>query len=174
MMIHSFADGNLCFAEDYFFPEVLDKSGTNINEGIGELIGTSFYNQAMPFIRYRTRDLVEMGANKQERGFRFINQIIGRLDDEIMLPNGGRVSLVEGALGYAEGIVAAQYIQEDKKSLKVVLVVDESFSETYFKNIEEALVKRLGNELDYNFVVTDKLETTSSGKTPFIINKIQG
>lgn len=172
MMMHSFPDGSLYLIEDYFYPEILDESGMSIEQGTGELIGTSFYNLAMPLIRYRTRDLVEIGADKLKQGFRSVTQIIGRLDDEIMLPDGGHVSLVEGALGYAEGIVAAQYVQEDRSSLKVVLVVDENFSETCFRSIEEALVKRLGDELNYEFIISDKLESNKSGKIPFIINKI--
>jgi len=42
--------------EDYFYPEIVDPQVHTAVDGYGELVGTSFYNYAMPFIRYQTRD----------------------------------------------------------------------------------------------------------------------
>lgn len=47
--------------EDYCYPEVLDARGEPVGPGErGELVFTSLYRRAMPLIRYRTRDIVQL------------------------------------------------------------------------------------------------------------------
>ena len=168
VLVHTFKGGAYRIAEDFFYPEFTKQIDSNFDE----LIGTSFYSYAMPLIRYKTRDLIEVGLLDDKSCFRNVKRIIGRIDDRILLPNGSSVYFAEGALGYAEGIIAAQYIQEEHNLLKILLVVDDQFKEEYFMQIEKGLTKRLGNELKYEFVITDQLEKNSSGKIPFIINRI--
>ncbi len=170
VMAHTFPDGSFRFAEDYFYPEVIEME----SRSGGELTGTSFYNLAMPLIRYRTRDFVRMDKDPDDgHPFRKLASIEGRMDDMIVLPDGSRVTLVEGALGYAKGIVAAQYIQEKPGVLKVHVLADDDFREDYFQDIEKALGVRLGKGMNYEFRVVQELEKTGSGKIPFMISRIK-
>ncbi len=171
-LIHTFKDMSFKIAEDFFYAEFIAERNID-QKNVNELVATSFYNYAMPLIRYRTRDFVQIGNIKNESNFRHVEKIIGRIDDKIILPNGGHVFMAEGALAYAEGVVAAQYLQERKDVLKVLLVVDKSFKKEYFKRIEEGLVKRLGNDFKYEFEIVHQLIKNGSGKTPFIINKVK-
>jgi phenylacetate-CoA ligase len=160
--------------EDYFYPEVLDDQGNPASDGYGELIGTSFYNLAMPFIRYKTRDRVQIGKDVPGTAFRQVTKVEGRMDDHLLLPDGRKIYFAEGALGYAKGVVVAQYIQDAIDHVIVNLIVDDSFSTEYYPEIEKGLKKRLGDVMKYEFRVVDELEKKSSGKAPFIINKIAG
>jgi phenylacetate-CoA ligase len=72
--------------EDHFYPEIIDpESGVVLPDGeAGELVFTSLSKQAMPVIRYRTRDLTRLLPGTA-RGMRRMAKIGGRSDDMIIL-----------------------------------------------------------------------------------------
>ncbi|NGM20859.1 phenylacetate--CoA ligase [Roseomonas stagni] len=73
--------------EDHFYPEVVDpETGEPVPEGEpGELVFTSLTKQAMPIIRYRTRDLTRLMPGTARPAFRRMQKITGRSDDMIIL-----------------------------------------------------------------------------------------
>jgi phenylacetate-CoA ligase len=73
--------------EDHFFPEVVDpQTGRPMPEGEpGELVFTSLTKEAMPVIRYRTRDLTRLLPGTARPAFRRMEKITGRSDDMIIL-----------------------------------------------------------------------------------------
>jgi phenylacetate-CoA ligase len=73
--------------EDHFFPEVVDpNTGDPVPDGEpGELVFTSLTKQAMPIIRYRTRDLTRLMPGTARPAFRRMQKITGRSDDMIIL-----------------------------------------------------------------------------------------
>ncbi|HJQ02694.1 MAG TPA: phenylacetate--CoA ligase PaaK [Jatrophihabitans sp.] len=72
--------------EDHFYPEVVDPiTGELLPDGAeGELVFTSLTKQAMPVIRYRTRDLTRLLPGTA-RSMRRMQRISGRNDDMIIL-----------------------------------------------------------------------------------------
>ena len=72
--------------EDHFFPEVVDpETGDVLPDGQeGELVFTSLTKQALPIVRYRTRDLTRLLPGTA-RTMRRIQKITGRSDDMIIL-----------------------------------------------------------------------------------------
>jgi phenylacetate-CoA ligase len=72
--------------EDHFYPEVIDPvSGEVLPDGEeGELVFTSLTKQAMPVVRYRTRDLTRLLPGTA-RTMRRMEKITGRTDDMIIL-----------------------------------------------------------------------------------------
>jgi phenylacetate-CoA ligase len=73
--------------EDHFFPEVIDPiSGEALPEGEeGELVFTSLTKEAMPVIRYRTRDLTRLLPGTARPAMRRMQKVTGRTDDMIIL-----------------------------------------------------------------------------------------
>jgi phenylacetate-CoA ligase len=73
--------------EDHFYPEVIDPAGcTVLPQGQkGELVFTSLTKQAMPVIRYRTRDLTRLLPGTARPVFRRMEKVTGRSDDMIIL-----------------------------------------------------------------------------------------
>src|SRR5207245_2186683 len=71
--------------EDYVYPEVLDEAGGPVKPGErGELVFTSLYRKAMPLIRYRTRDVVQVADRRCPCGrtlVAFEGGVLARLDD---------------------------------------------------------------------------------------------
>ncbi|MGI8332418.1 phenylacetate--CoA ligase PaaK [Actinomadura scrupuli] len=73
--------------EDHFFPEIIDPvDGSVLGEGRpGELLFTSLTKQALPIIRYRTRDLSRLLPGTARAPHRRMERITGRTDDMIIL-----------------------------------------------------------------------------------------
>src|SRR5579871_6783143 len=72
--------------EDHFYPEVIDpETGAVLPDGEeGELVFTSLTKQAMPVIRYRTRDLTRLLPGTA-RTMRRMEKITGRSDDMMIV-----------------------------------------------------------------------------------------
>ena len=72
--------------EDHFYPEIIDPvTGEVLPDGErGELVFTSLTKEAMPVIRYRTRDLTRL-LPPTSRSMRRIGKITGRSDDMLIL-----------------------------------------------------------------------------------------
>ncbi len=72
--------------EDHFYTEIIDpESGEPVPDGQpGELVFTSLTKEALPIIRYRTRDLTRL-LPPTARSFRRIAKITGRSDDMLII-----------------------------------------------------------------------------------------
>ncbi|PBC48136.1 phenylacetate--CoA ligase [Rhodococcus sp. ACS1] len=72
--------------EDHFYPEIIDPvTGDVLPDGEeGELVFTSLTKEAMPIIRYRTRDLTRLLPGTA-RSVRRMQKVTGRTDDMIIL-----------------------------------------------------------------------------------------
>lgn len=72
--------------EDHFYPEIIDPmTGEVLPDGEeGELVFTSLTKEAMPIIRYRTRDLTRLLPGTA-RTVRRMQKVTGRTDDMIIL-----------------------------------------------------------------------------------------
>ncbi len=72
--------------EDHFYPEVIDPvTGEVLPDGqMGELVFTSLTKEALPIVRYRTRDLTRLMPGSA-RSMRRMEKITGRSDDMIIL-----------------------------------------------------------------------------------------
>ncbi len=99
--------------EDHFFPEIIDpETGETLPDGEeGELVFTSLTKEAMPVIRYRTRDLTRLLPGTG-RAMRRVERIKGRSDDMLII-RGVNVfpTQIEAALA-AEQLFAPHYIIE--------------------------------------------------------------
>jgi phenylacetate-CoA ligase len=105
--------GALTIWEDHFFPEIIDPlSGLPVADGeFGELVLTTLTREAMPVIRYRTRDLTRL-LPPTTRPMRRIERIAGRSDDMLII-RGVNVfpSSIEAALA-KEPRLAPHYLLE--------------------------------------------------------------
>ena len=72
--------------EDHFYPEIINPdTGEVVADGEeGELVFTSLSKEAMPVIRYRTRDLTSLLV-PTSRSFRRMGRIVGRSDDMLIV-----------------------------------------------------------------------------------------
>ncbi|MBE5817297.1 MAG: phenylacetate--CoA ligase, partial [Clostridiales bacterium] len=75
--------------EDHFIPEIIDpETGEVLPEGsVGELVISAVTKEALPLIRYRTRDITSLNYEKCECGRTLVrmNRILGRSDDMLII-----------------------------------------------------------------------------------------
>jgi phenylacetate-CoA ligase len=72
--------------EDHFYPEVVDPAtGKGLPDGeVGELVFTTLTKEALPMVRYRTRDLTRLLPGTA-RSMRRMEKITGRSDDMLII-----------------------------------------------------------------------------------------
>lgn len=73
--------------EDHFYPEIIDPITEEVlpDGQVGELVFTSLTKQAMPVIRYRTRDLTRLLPGTAVPSMRRMEKITGRSDDMMII-----------------------------------------------------------------------------------------
>jgi phenylacetate-CoA ligase len=73
--------------EDHFLPEVIDPVTHEVlpDGEEGELVLTSLTKQAMPVVRYRTRDLTRLLPGTAFPAFRRMQKVTGRTDDMMIV-----------------------------------------------------------------------------------------
>ena len=103
----------LCLWEDHFYPEIIDpETGAVLPDGQeGELVLTSLTKEALPVIRYRTRDRTRL-LPPTARSMRRLERISGRTDDMLII-RGVNVfpSQIEEII-LQERVFAPQYLLE--------------------------------------------------------------
>lgn len=102
--------------EDHFYPEIIDpETGRVLPDGEpGELVITTLTKQALPVIRYRTRDLTRL-LPPTARSMRRIGKITGRSDD-MLIVRGVNVfpTQIEEIVCAIEGLAPHYLIHLDK------------------------------------------------------------
>jgi phenylacetate-CoA ligase len=148
--------------EDHFYPEVVDPvTGEVLPDGEeGELVFTSLTKQAMPVVRYRTRDLTTLLPGTAYPQFRRMAKITGRSDD-MMIVRGVNVfpSQIEEHILATEGL-APHYLcvltrpgRMDELTVRVEAVVEGLPDER-----RDALARDLQSRVKHRVGVTIRAE----------------
>jgi len=172
--------------EDHFYPEVIDpESGRVLADGEeGELVLTTLSKQAMPMIRYRTRDITALASGPCPCG-RTVRRIarIGRRSDDMFIIRGINVfpSQIETALLAVEGtlphyqIILTRVRGLDAMEVQVE-VTPEVFSdkigalETLHDRLLYALDQTLGLRVEVTLVAPRSIQR-SEGKAKRVIDR---
>lgn len=164
--------------EDFAYNEIVDDHGQDAStRGIGELVGTGFYNYAMPLIRYRIGDIVRIDTGDQSckcgRQFKVVKEIIGRQNDYLETPDGRFLgNVLEHSIDNAKGVIFSQCVQDAVDHIYLNLIIDDTFNDDSKVELEKGFRVRLGNEIKIDFKIVTELEKNKSGKTSFIMSKI--
>ncbi|MEQ1804807.1 MAG: phenylacetate--CoA ligase PaaK [Burkholderiaceae bacterium] len=96
--------------EDHFFPEIVDPvTGAVLPDGEeGELVFTTLTKEALPVIRYRTRDLTRL-LPPTARSMRRMGKIVGRSDDMLIIRGVNVFPTQIEELVFEQGQLAGQY-----------------------------------------------------------------
>ncbi len=160
----SVQDGPHIF-EDHFYPEIVDpQTGAVLPDGAeGELVLTTLSKQAMPMIRYRTRDITALHPERCACG-RTVRRIrrIGRRSDDMFIIRGVNVfpSQVETALLQIEGTLPHyQIVLTREKGLDEMEVQVEVTPEHFSDKIRalEGLQQRLGDAIEHTLGIRVKI-----------------
>ncbi|MHA1410283.1 MAG: phenylacetate--CoA ligase family protein [Candidatus Odinarchaeia archaeon] len=167
-------NGNYHINEDGII-EIIDFNGEVCGEEEeGKVVGTSLWNYAMPLIRYELGDIASISHEKCKcgRGLPTLKVISGRLDDIIITKDERLVGRLDEAFHYSTGIRESQIIQNEIGKILIKIVKDINFSDKDIKLLDVELRKRLGEDMDISYEITDEIPKTRRGKYRFVISTI--
>lgn len=163
-------DGDFVLNEENLYIEVLDEQGQAVPPGVeGEVVVTSLYNKAMPFIRYRLGDRVVLKKYKKN-GRRVIESVQGRVNDVAILPSGKKSpgltfyyvskSLLETSGAIKEFIIK----QVTTNEFVYEYVADEPLTQKQQEQVQKLMDQYLEPNLRATFINVEKIERTTAGK----------
>ena len=175
---YAFAPTQYVFLPGYSFVELIPHSSDGSAPAF-EIVGTSLWNEAMPLIRYRTGDLVRLPWNYGEREREQIaysmtpfEGVIGRDQEVLYAPDRMRVLTgIDHIQREVDHIVRIQVVQDALDRVLIRVVPARGFEEADAKRLERNARNKIPRSMDVRIEVTETLERTQQGKTPFIIHR---
>ncbi len=173
---------------EYGITELIGGNGKPVSQEdeIGEIVGTVFDNDIMPFIRYRTGDL-GVHTNKKcncGRNYPLLKSIEGRTQEFIVSKSGNLISLNGLMISLDSNVFAPnnecwrnilqfQFIQEAKGKLILKVVKNTAFSlEKAKRCIKDLFEERLQATCDLDIKFADNISKTKRGKHKFLVQKL--
>ena len=176
----------LHLAEDHFVFEVIDpETLAPVPDGtVGELVVTTLTKEAIPLVRYRTRDLTAILPEPCPCGrtLRRMARVKGRTDD-MLIVKGVKVfpSEIEAVLFEVEGTEPHYQVQVERVAGQDEVTVLVEVSESIFfddmkrqRKLEETVVRRLATELGVTVgvkLVGKKTLERSEGKARRVVDR---
>ena len=163
--------------EDMFYPEIVDpNTGEVLPDGeLGELVFTSLIKEAMPILRYRTRDLTRLLPGTS-RPMRRMEKITGRTDD-MLIVRGVNVfpTQVEEQILAVEGLSPHYQIELHKQgNLDAVTVNCERLNDSVnVAEVSKQLAKRIKDMIGISVAIQVKEEgqvPRSEGKAKRVVD----
>jgi phenylacetate-CoA ligase len=172
--------------EDHFYPEIIDPVSGEVkpydpSQGTpeGELVFTTLTKEALPVIRYRTRDLTRL-LPPTARSMRRIGKIVGRSDDMLIIRGVNVFPTQIEELVLQQGQLAGQYQLVvtrngllDDLQVRVELLPQHANEDA--EAIAQGLAARIktlvGVSADVHVGAPDSIERTLVGKARRVIDK---
>jgi phenylacetate-CoA ligase len=159
--------------EDHFFPEVVETaSGKPLPDGEkGELVLTSLTKEALPVIRYRTRDLTRLLPGTA-RTMRRMEKVTGRSDDMLIIRGVNLFPSQIEELILKDPALSPHYVLELSKDgpLDYLTVLVESGNENAGIALQHQIKSYIGVTADVRIVAAGSIER-SVGKAKRVIDK---
>ncbi len=163
----------------YFFPQYgFVEFGPPDDEGLCEVIGTSFHNLVMPLIRYRTGDYVRLANPKTDGDLEFpwpaAAEIAGREKEFLVSATGRRISLTAFNMHDAifDDLYAVQFYQEEPGRAEFRYVPGPRFHSSRLAPIEAGIRRKLGDDFQIEFRAVAETEKTARGKHRWLVSRL--
>lgn len=166
--------GKLHIDEDYSFVEFIPVDDTR---DFFRMIGTNWSNDAFPLLRYDTGDLVKIAENASclcGRSGRVVEEIDGRKEDFVLLPNGVKIGRLDHIFKDLIHVKEAQFRQEEQGVVQICIVKGRDYDAANEENLllSESR-KRLGNDIKIDIRYVDSIERTQAGKLRFVVSSLE-
>lgn len=164
--------------DDNVIIEFIREDGTPCKSGEeGKIIITSLNRYTMPFIRYQIGDkgIPTDKPCRCKRVSSLIETIIGRDNDQIILPDGNVVSshLLLNIIIGIPGILAYQIIQKEIDSISINIVKDKDFSDDLLVNrIKKECHNVLDGKIKIEPLIVDEIPKEKTGKFKVVKSEI--
>lgn len=139
--------GNLHISPDAGIIELLDEAGQPVKPGeTGEVYCTGLLNYDQPLIRYQIGDRMRLGKQSCSCGRHLpvIDEIVGRVEDTVIGPDGREVVRFHGIFVGLKSVVEAQVIQWERDRFEIKVVADQDIHGEEIKVITDRMASQLG------------------------------
>ena len=167
--------------EDHFYPEIIDPvTGEVLPDGVeGELVFTTLTKEALPIIRYRTRDLTRL-LPPTARSMRRMGKIVGRSDDMLIIRGVNlfptqieELVLAQGQLSGQYQLVVSREALLDEVEVRCELTPEHAASdvEAIARELQHRIKTLIGVSTRVHVGMPDSIERTLVGKARRVIDK---
>ena len=163
---------------EYGITELIDDNNYPVNIGKrGELVGTSFLNYYMPFIRYKTGDFAVLDGNECPcgRNHMIIKDLVGRWNQEMIFAKDGSLISTTALNLHSdvlEKIIKYQFYQDTEGELVIKIIPKQKFSIEDENKIKMNFYNKIGSNLDIIVEEVTEIPLTERGKHRFLIQKM--
>ena len=144
-----------------------------------EIIGTGFWNDAMPLVRYRTGDRVivpdHYGAAELEDvalGLLPVSAIQGRDKEHLISPRGEVLVGITNATDGINGLVRMQVVQESLDAVRLLVVADPRVGRVNEAELIGNVRKWVPGDMRVTLEHVERIDRLPSGKTPFVNRRV--
>jgi phenylacetate-CoA ligase len=163
----------------YGYTEVLNQQDQEVSTGdVGELVGTSFWNDATPFIRYRTMDTARKGQFGDPtcgRQFQILTSIEGRMQDTLISATGQSIPVPTTSIhsDIFDNVKQFQFYQDTPGHVLFKIVRKNSYINQDTEKIYSNLKQKLGVDIHLDIIFLKEIPKTPGGKTRFVDQKLK-
>ncbi|MBE7421043.1 MAG: hypothetical protein HS110_01105 [Zoogloeaceae bacterium] len=173
-------DERYFFWPQYGHFELVDENGQEVTQPgiLGEIVGTAYDNDVMPFIRYRTGDLAMLSGeagHPELPGYPAVNRIEGRLQEFLVCVDSRLISICTMGAAHFDQLALVDEIQYEQRvpghfDLKVVSRTPLSDSEK--RKIEHALAAKTQGGCTATVMQVSAIERTVGGKHRMLVQHL--
>ncbi len=163
------------YHEDIEFGHMELENPQQVKGGMqGNILATGFMNYGMPFIRYQNGDTAMFAEEKCACGLnsQVIKDILGRVEDYIITPEGVHIQRFASIFTNANGIKEAQVVQRKLGEIVIRIVRRGS----YLANTEKALLTNVAQwispTIEVKFEYVDEIPRTKAGKFKAVVSEL--
>lgn len=165
----------------YGYFELLDEQGQPVTEAgqRGEIVGTGFINEVVPFIRYRTGDMATYVGDRCEacgRNHVILRDVRGHRPQEFLVAT-DRSLIFWAALNMHDdtftNVRQFQFHQDTPGRAMLRIAPATGFSEDDEKRVIRNLGRKLGDRLRIETVLVDSIPLSESGKAIYVDQKLR-
>jgi len=167
------------FWPHYGHLELLDSDGMPVTRPgqVGEIVGTSFDNLVMPFVRYRTGDFAMLGDDPHPSapGFPVLDRIDGRLQEFVVCSDKRLVTVTTLGAAHFEQLdrcLRIQYEQSYPGKLILRVMALEQLSESARSQISRAVREKTQGGCDVIVEQVDHIPLTERGKQRLLLQNL--
>lgn len=174
-MITECEHGKLHISPDLGILEVMKENGEYAMPGeTGELICTGILNYDQPLIRYRIGDLVKVSRDQNclcGRNMPIIDEVIGRVEDTVIGPDGREVVRFHGIFIEIPEIIEGQIIQHKLEEFEIKIVTSHKLKESSIDLIKKRMSTQLG-EVNIKITDVEHIPRNQNGKFKAVISYV--
>lgn len=167
--------GNLHISPDVGIMEILDDEGKPVKPGeVGEVYCTGLLNFDQPLIRYQIGDRMRLGKGSCScgRAMPVIEEILGRVEDTVIGPDGRELVRFHGIFVDLPHVVEAQVIQWEPDRFEIKVVPSGALTQEEQDIIRKRMQSQLG-AIHLTIISVESIPRTRNGKFQAVISHVK-